>query len=130
MQPPLSITHTYYRKKANDQESIQLPNTFQFKTPKGMKDALKVMAQRSNHFKETAKRTVSSKTWPNGYEKKKKKELTGGGTGGGGGEGVRVGLNRFYVATTLTLSSAVGYTQDICSVRNISDNIKIKRIKS
>ena len=32
------------RKEGNDQESIQLPNTFRSKTPKRMKDALKVMA--------------------------------------------------------------------------------------
>ena len=43
------------------------------------------------------------------------KNFTGGGWGGGGGRG-EGRLNRFYVATTLVLSSAVVYTQDICSV--------------
>ena len=34
-------------KKDNDQESIQLPNTFRSKTPKGKKDDFKVTAQQS-----------------------------------------------------------------------------------
>ena len=33
---------TVNRKEGIDQESIQLPNTFRSKTPKGKKDALKV----------------------------------------------------------------------------------------
>ena len=45
------------RKEDNDQESIQLPNTFRSKTPKG-KDA--VTAPQSKHYKQKAKRTVSS----------------------------------------------------------------------
>ena len=45
------------RKEDNDQESS-------FKTPKGKKDALKVTASQSKHYKQKAKRTVSS----NGYQ--------------------------------------------------------------
>ena len=48
------------RKEGNDQESIQLPNTFRSKIPKGKKDALKVMAPQLKHYKQKAKRTVSS----------------------------------------------------------------------
>ena len=47
------------RNESNDQESIQLPNTFRSKTPKGKKDALKVTAQQSKYYKQKAKRTVS-----------------------------------------------------------------------
>ena len=47
------------RKEGNDQESIQLPNTFRSKTPKGKKDVLKATASRSKHYKQKAKRTVS-----------------------------------------------------------------------
>ena len=36
------------RKEDNDQESIQLPNTFRSKAAKGTKDALKVTALQSN----------------------------------------------------------------------------------
>ena len=57
------------RKEGNDQESIQLPNTFRFKTPTGKKDALKVTALQSKHYKQKAKRTVSSNKWPKGYLK-------------------------------------------------------------
>ena len=59
------------RKEGNDQESIQLPNTFRTKTPKGKKDALKVTAPQSKLYKQKAKRTVSSKKWSNGYPKYK-----------------------------------------------------------
>ena len=60
--------------------------------------------------------------------------VVGGGGGGGGGRG---GLNRFYVAITLALSSAVVYTRHLFSPRvgflthqcSISENIKIKRIQ-
>ena len=49
----------------------------------------------------------------------------------------RWGLNRFYVATTLTLSSAVVYTRHLFSPReeflthqcNISESIKIKEYR-
>ena len=47
------------RKEGNDQESIQLPNTFRSKTPKGKKDALKATAPQSKHYKQKAKRAVS-----------------------------------------------------------------------
>ena len=66
------------------------------------------------------------------------KILLGGGCGGeGGGGGSGGGLNRFYVATTLALSSAVVYTRYLFSSReeflthqcNISENIKIQRIQ-
>ena len=40
-------------------ESIQLPNTFHSKTPKGKKDTLKATAPQSKHYKQKAKRTVS-----------------------------------------------------------------------
>ena len=43
------------RKKSNDQESIQLPNTFHFKMPKGKKDELKVTAPQSKHYKRKPK---------------------------------------------------------------------------
>ena len=48
-----------YRKEGNDQESIQLPNTFDSKTPKGKKDAFKATAPQSKHYKQKAKRIVS-----------------------------------------------------------------------
>ena len=48
------------RKEGNDQKSIQLPNTFRSKAPKGKKDALKVTTPQSKHYKQKAKRTVSS----------------------------------------------------------------------
>ena len=47
------------RKGGNDQESIQLPNIFHSKTPKGKKDAHKATAPQSKHYKQKAKRTVS-----------------------------------------------------------------------
>ena len=47
------------RKEGNDQESIQLLETFRFKTPKGKKDALKETAPQSKHYKQKVKRTVS-----------------------------------------------------------------------
>ena len=47
------------RKEGNDQESIQLPNTFRSKIPKGKKDALKVTAPQLKHYKQKAKRTDS-----------------------------------------------------------------------
>ena len=57
------------RKEGNDKESIQLPNTFRSKTPKGKKDALKVTAPQSKHHKQKPKTTVSSQKWPKGYPK-------------------------------------------------------------
>ena len=65
----LPSTRTINRKEGNDQESLQLPNIFRFQTPKGKKDALKVTAPQSKHYKQKAKRTVSSPKWPNGYPK-------------------------------------------------------------
>ena len=53
------------RKEGNDQESIQLPTAFRSKTPKGMKDALKVTAQQSKNYKQKAKRTVSCQRMAN-----------------------------------------------------------------
>ena len=49
-----------HRKEGNDQESIQLPDTFRSKTPKGKKDAPKVTASQSKHYKQKTKRTVST----------------------------------------------------------------------
>ena len=46
--------------EGNNQESIQLPNTFRTKTPNGKKDAFKVTASQSKHYKQKAKRTISS----------------------------------------------------------------------
>ena len=46
------------RKEGNDQESVQLPSTFRSKTPKGKKDALKVTAPQSKHYKQKAKRAI------------------------------------------------------------------------
>ena len=43
--------------------------------------------------------------------------VRGGGGGGGGGGAGEGGLNRFYVATTLALSSAVVYTRHLFSPR-------------
>ena len=40
---------------------MQLPYTFHSKSPNGKKDALKVTAPQSKHYKQKAKRTVSSK---------------------------------------------------------------------
>ena len=42
------------RKEGNGQESIQLPNTFRSKTPKGKKDALKVNAPQPKHYRQKA----------------------------------------------------------------------------
>ena len=53
---------TLNRKEGNDQESVQLPNTFRSKAPKRKKDALIVMAPQSEHYKQKAKRTVLH-TW-------------------------------------------------------------------
>ena len=50
------------RMKGNGHDSIQLPNTFRSKTPKGKKNALKVTAPQSKHYKQKAKTTVSSQT--------------------------------------------------------------------
>ena len=144
------------RKEDNDQESIQLPNTFRSKTPK--KDALKVTAPQSKDDKQKAKRTVSSpkmakrlsKITIASRQRCKYIQLTtaegppwngqlkyycgSAGEGGGGGGG---GVNRVYVATTFALSSAVVYTGHLFSPRegflthqcNIFENIKIKRIQ-
>ena len=54
------LVSAYMSKEGNDQESIQLPNTFRSKTPKGKKDALKVTAPQSKHYKQKSERTVSS----------------------------------------------------------------------
>ena len=48
-----------HRKESNDQESIQLPHTFRSKIPKVKKDALKVTAPQSKHYKQKARRKVS-----------------------------------------------------------------------
>ena len=134
--------------------------SFRSKTPKGKKDALKTMARQSKHYQKKAKRTVYffSKFWPNGYPKQTKidqdihaktyndrsskpqqKHYLGTGSKifleGEGGVGE--GLNRFYVATTLALISAVILTRPLFSPHegsltlqcNNSENIKIKRIQ-
>ena len=134
------------RKEGNDQESIQLPNTFRSKTPKGKKDALKATVSESKHYKQKAKKKKKfSRTYMSRHtmavivnhskstalERSVKILLGEGGGGGGGG-----GLNRFYVTTTLALSFAVVYTRHLFSPRegflthqcNISENIKIKLI--
>ena len=46
------------RKEGNDQESIQLPNTFRSKTPKWKKAAIKVTAPQSKHYKQKVKSSV------------------------------------------------------------------------
>ena len=43
------------RKEGNDQESIQLPNTFCPRQQKGKKDPLKATAPQSKHYKQKAK---------------------------------------------------------------------------
>ena len=48
---PINMIKT--RKECNDQESIQIPNTFSSKTPNGKKNALKVTAPQSKHYKQT-----------------------------------------------------------------------------
>ena len=48
------------RKEGSDQNSMQLPNTFRFKKPKEKKKALKETIPQSKHYKQKAKRTVSS----------------------------------------------------------------------
>ena len=40
------------REEGNDQESIQLPNTFRSKTPKGKEDAVKATATKSKHYRQ------------------------------------------------------------------------------
>ena len=47
--------------EGNDQESIQLPNTFHSKTPKGKKGAPKVTASQSKHYKQKAKDSLFPK---------------------------------------------------------------------
>ena len=44
------------QKKAYDQESIQLPNTFRFKTPKGKKD--KMMSSKQNGEKQLQEQSL------------------------------------------------------------------------
>ena len=145
------------RKEGTDQESIQLPNIFRSKTPKGKKDILKATAPQSKPYKQKAKRTVSSpKTvWTAIQNKKNTRTYNGRNSKPHqkhrrwtvsknitlcvrGGVCVCVWcFNRFYVATTLALSSAVVYTKHLFSLRegfltrqrNISENIKIKRIQ-
>ena len=68
------IILTLNKKEGNDQESIQLLNTFRSKTPKGKKEALKVKAPQSKHCKQKAKRTVSS--WNNGQTAIQNKNFT------------------------------------------------------
>ena len=46
------LLHIGKRKEGNDQESIQLPNTFRSKTPKGKKEALKATTPQSKHYKQ------------------------------------------------------------------------------
>ena len=106
------------------------------KTPKRKKGALKATVPQSKHNKQKAKRTLSfPKTGQTAIQTKQKKifrtymqrdtmtEIVNHSrsialersvkfcwvAGGGGG----AGLNRFYVATTLALSSAVVYTRQI-----------------
>ena len=50
-----------------NQESIQLPNTFRSKTPKGKEDEIKVMAPQSKHYKQKAKKRFFPKKLRSGY---------------------------------------------------------------
>ena len=130
-----SSTPVYFanRKGGNDQESIQLPNIHRSKTPKGKKDALKVTAPHSKHYKQKAKGTVSSQIMAKRLSKIKnspRHTIThivnqSRSTAlersvkyywvcvGAGGRS----LNRFYMATTLSLNSAVVYKRHLFSPR-------------
>ena len=121
------------------------------KTAKGKKDALKVTAPQSKHCKQKAKRTISfpkigqtvirneivyrgihAKTY-NGINSKPQQKHHLGTVR----KKVYSGTNRFNVATTLALCSAMVNTRHLFSPRegfltrqcNISENIKIKRIQ-
>ena len=51
------------RKEGNDQESIQLPNTFRSKTPTGKMDALKATAKKKKKKKKIEKNKKYTKTY-------------------------------------------------------------------
>ena len=119
------------RKEGNDQESIQLPNTFRSKTPKGKKDALKATELQSKHYKQKAKRTVSfPKIGQTAIQNKKnqdirhtKTEIVNHSRSTALNRSVKYywgwKLNRFYVATTFALSSAVVYKRHLFSPREV-----------
>ena len=131
----LSTDYPANRKESNDQESIKLPNTFHSKISKGKKDALKVTASQSKHYKQKAKRTVSSKG--QFLQKKMAKRLSkiknftktymqrhtltdvvNHSWSTALERSVKLllrALNQFYVATTLALSSAMVYTRYLFS---------------
>ena len=117
------------RKEGNDQESIQLPNTFRSKILKGKKHALKATAPQSKHYKQKAKRMVSFPKIGQTVIQNKKKitrtymqrhtntERVNNSRITALDRSVKYnwgwGLNRFYVATTLALISAVVYTRHL-----------------
>ena len=86
------------RKEGNDQESIKLPNTFRSKIPNGKKDALKVTAPQSKHYKQKSKpckemTDILNHSRSIALERSVKKNYwRGGGGGWGGGWGSSGGL--------------------------------------
>ena len=146
------ISQFLNRKEGNDQESIQLPNTF---CPRHQRERKTHLKQRYRNKKTTSRKQkrqfLFQKVGQTAIQNKKKnspghtaktyndrnskpqqkpalersvKNLTG-------------DSNRSYVATTLAPSSAVVYTRHLFSLRegflahqcNISENIKIRRIQ-
>ena len=142
-------TFKHCRLRTGKMLCLCLPASVQ--TPKGKKDALKATAPQSNYYKQNVKTTVSiPNKWPDGYLKKisktymqrqyndrnskpQQKHRLGTDSKTLLGEG----FNRFYVATTLALSSVVVYTRHLFSPSEgflthqcyIFENIKIKRIQ-
>ena len=114
------------------------------KNTNGKERCTKATVPQSKHYKQTAKRTVSfpnigqtaiqnkhfTRTYNDRNSKPQQRHSLGMVS-----KTLLGGLNLFYVATTLALSSAVVYTRHLFSPRegflthqcNISKNIKIKR---
>ena len=141
------------RKEGNDQESIQLPNTFHSKTPRhqrGRRTHIKKWHHNQNTTSRKLKGQVLPKKWPNGYQNKKftktymqrhtLTDIVNHSKSTALEQSVKVllgGLNWFYMATNLALIPAVVYTRLLFNLRkcflthqcNISENIKIKQIQ-
>ena len=112
------ISYFVYRKKGNDQESIQLTS-------------LRHQRERRTHLKQCMQRHTITKIVNHSRSSALERSVK---PYWGGEGGV---LNRFYVTTTLVLSSVVIYTRHLFSPKEgvftqqciISKNIKIKRIQ-
>ena len=115
-------THIFSAKNFSIQESIHLPNTFRSKTPKRKKDALKVTAPQSKHYKQKAKRTffqtnsqtaIQNKTYTKTNMQRQTITDLVNHSRSTALERVGGGFKSIYVATTLALSSVVVYTRRV-----------------